>query len=69
MMNKRAPRRSDEEWHQIILAARASGLSDFEYCRDNSIPTSTFYRVIILLRRRRQSGILSSNCPAGTAVP
>ena len=37
MMNKRAPRRSDEEWHQIILAARASGLSDFEYCRDNSI--------------------------------
>ncbi|MGN8762221.1 hypothetical protein [Oribacterium sp. HCP3S3_B9] len=29
MMNKRAPRRSDEEWHQIILAARASGLSDF----------------------------------------
>ena len=29
MMNKRAPRRSDEEWHQILLAARASGLSDF----------------------------------------
>ena len=25
--------------------------------------------VIIPLRRRRQSGILSSNCPAGTAVP
>ena len=43
-MNKRAPRRSDEEWHQIIPAARASGLSDFEYCRNNSIPSSTFYR-------------------------
>ena len=25
--------------------------------------------LIIPLRRRRQSGILSSNCPAGTAVP
>ena len=42
MMNKRAPRHSDEERHQIILAARASGLSDFEYCRNNSIPSSTF---------------------------
>lgn len=31
MMNKSVSRRSDEEWHQIILVARASGLSDFEY--------------------------------------
>lgn len=52
MMNKRAPRRSDEEWHQIILAARASGLSDFEYCRDNGIPRSTFYRALIRLRQQ-----------------
>ena len=37
MMNKRAPRRSDEEWHQIIFVARAFGLSDFEYCGNNSI--------------------------------
>ena len=29
MMNKRTVRRSDEEWHQIILATRASGLCDF----------------------------------------
>lgn len=52
MMNKRAPRRSNEEWHQIILAARASGLSDFEYCRDNSIPRSTFYRALTRLRKQ-----------------
>ena len=52
MINKRAPRRSDEEWHQIILAARASGLSDFEYCRDNSIPRSTFYRALTRLRKQ-----------------
>ena len=51
-MNKRAPRRSDEEWQQIILAARASGLSDFEYCRDNGIPRSTFYRALIRLRNQ-----------------
>lgn len=50
-MNKRVPRRSDEEWHQIILAAGASGLSDFEYCRNNSIPSSTFYRALARLRQ------------------
>ena len=52
MMNKRAPRRSNEEWHQIILAARASGLSDVEYCRNNSIPSSTFYRALARLRQQ-----------------
>lgn len=52
MMNKRAPRHSDEERHQIILAARASGLSDFEYCRNNSIPSSTFYRALARLRQQ-----------------
>ena len=51
-MNKRSPRRSDEEWHQIILAARASGLSDFEYCRDNGIPRSSFYRALTRLRKQ-----------------
>ena len=52
MMNKRAAHRSDEEWHQIILAASASGLSDFEYCRDNSIPSSSFYRALARLRQQ-----------------
>lgn len=31
MMNKRAPRHSDKEWHQIMLDAKVYGLSDFEY--------------------------------------
>lgn len=52
MMNKRAPRRSDEEWHQIILAASASGLSDFEYCRNNSILSSIFYKALARLRQQ-----------------
>ena len=52
MMNKRAPRRSDEEWHQIILVASASGLSDFEYCRNNSIPSSIFYKALARLRQQ-----------------
>ena len=34
-MNKRVPRTSDEEWQQIIIVARTSYLSDFEYCRNS----------------------------------
>ena len=49
-MSKRAHHRSDEEWHQIILAARSSGLNDFEYCRSNGIPRSTSYRALARLR-------------------
>ena len=49
-MSKRAHHRSDEEWHRIILAARSSGLNDFEYCRSNGIPHSTFYRALARLR-------------------
>ena len=50
MMSKRAHHRSDEEWHQVILAARSSGLNNFEYCRSNGIPRSTFYRALARLR-------------------
>ena len=64
MMNKRAPRRSDEEWHQIILVARASGLSDFEYCRNNSIPSSSFYRVNITVQMYPCSEGTDTDSPA-----
>ncbi len=50
-MSKRAPRRSDEEWRQIILEARSCGSSDFEYCKSHGIPHSTFYRALSRLRR------------------
>lgn len=46
MINKRVPHTSDEEWHQIILATRSSGLSDFEYCRNNNILSNTVYRAL-----------------------
>lgn len=52
MMNRHAAHRSDEEWHQIILAARTSGLNDLEYCRTNDIPRSTFYRALARLRQK-----------------
>lgn len=51
-MSKRAPRRSNEEWRQIILEARSCGGSDFEYCRSHGIPHSTFYRALSRLRQQ-----------------
>ena len=51
-MGKRAPRRSIEEWRQIILEARASGLSDYEYCRNKGIASSSFYRALSALRQQ-----------------
>ena len=50
MMSKRAPRRFIEEWRQIILESRASGLSDYEYCRNKGIASSSFYRALSVLR-------------------
>lgn len=40
---KRHPRRSDDEWVQLITDCRTSGLSDIAWCRENKIGTSTFY--------------------------
>ena len=50
-MSKRAPRRSDEEWRQIILEARSCGSSYFEYCKSHGISHSTFYRALARLRQ------------------
>ena len=51
-MSKRAPRRSIEEWRQIILEARASGLSDYAYCKNKGIASSSFYRALSALRQQ-----------------
>ena len=61
-MNTRAKKRTAEEWRQIILEARNSGMSDFEYCRINTIPPGTFYRAIKRLRK------LSCDIPFGVVT-
>ena len=35
---------TDAEWEEIICQCKASGLSDWQWCRDNGISTSSFYR-------------------------
>ena len=49
---KRHPRRSDEEWLNIIHECRTSGLSDKTWCEEHHIHTSKFYYHIRRLRAK-----------------
>jgi len=50
-MNKRHPRRTDEEWLNLIQECRSSGLSDKCWCEEHHISTSNFYYQIRRLRK------------------
>ena len=39
-MATRQPRRSDQEWFDLIMECRQSGLSDKAWCEEHGIPTS-----------------------------
>lgn len=43
---------TERKWFNQIQAARSSGLTDWEWCQQNNIPTSTFYYHIRKLRNR-----------------
>lgn len=47
----RAKIRSDEEWMALITSCRQSGLSDYAWCANNGIPSSSFYKAIHRLRK------------------
>lgn len=49
---KRHPRRSDEEWLNIIKECRTSGLCDKAWCEDHGIQPSKFYYHIRRLRAK-----------------
>ena len=42
--------RSNDEWLSLITACRSSGLSDRDWCRNNGIAPSSFYKAISRLR-------------------
>lgn len=49
-MTKRHPRRTDEEWMNLIQECRTSGLTDKEWCKEHKIHSSNFYYHIRRLR-------------------
>ena len=54
MLNPRkvSPSRSDEEWYNLIMNCRKSGMSDAQFCRANGIATSTLSCAIKRLRAK-----------------
>ena len=51
-MNKRNPRRTDEDWLKLIQECRSSGLSDKYWCEQHHIHPSNFYYHIKRLRNK-----------------
>ena len=41
---------SDEQWMDVIQTCRNSGLSDYQWCAENDIAVSTFYKYASKLR-------------------
>lgn len=51
-MKQRQPRRSDQEWMNLIQECRSSGLSDRTWCEEHHIQPSSFYYHIRRLRKQ-----------------
>ena len=51
-MATRQVRRSDQEWLDLIMECRQSGLSDKAWCLEHDIPPSTFYNAVTRLRMK-----------------
>lgn len=51
-MSKRNPRRTDEDWLNLIQECRSSGLSDKYWCEQHHIHPSNFYYHIKRLRNK-----------------
>ncbi len=52
MTKYRAPRRSQEEWLQLIMECRNSGMTDRTWCEQHGILVSSFYNAVKRLRRK-----------------
>ena len=51
-MRTLSPRRTDQEWMDLIVECRKSGLSDRAWCQEHGIPSTTFYYHIKQLREK-----------------
>lgn len=52
MTRSRAPRRSQEEWLQLIMECRSSGMTDRTWCEQHGILVSSFYNAVKRLRKK-----------------
>lgn len=51
MSDKRAPRRSLDDWMELVTECRQSGLTDAAWCEAQGISPSCFYNAVSRLRK------------------
>ena len=52
MSDKRAPRRSLDDWMELVTECRQSGLTDAAWCKAQGISPSCFYNAVSRLRKK-----------------
>ena len=52
MSSKRTPGRSLDEWMELVIQCRQSGLSDAAWCSEHGLSPSCFYNAVTRLRKR-----------------
>ena len=52
MSDKRAPRRSLDDWMELVTECRQSGLTDAAWCNAHGISPSCFYNAVTRLRKK-----------------
>lgn len=57
-----------EEQIRLIMECRQSGLSDYQWCRQQGIKPGTFYNWVTKLRKRGYTFPDSQSKPTGTAI-
>ena len=65
MSSKRAPGRSLDEWMELVIQCRQSGLIDAAWCNEHGISPSCFYNAVTRLRKKA----CQIPEPAGKPVP
>lgn len=52
MSSKRAPGRSLDEWMELVIQCRQSGLTDAAWCNEHGISPNCFYNAVTRLRKK-----------------
>lgn len=52
MSDKRSPRRSLDDWMELVTECRQSGLTDAAWCETQGISPSCFYNAVSRLRKK-----------------
>ncbi len=62
MTDKRRKNTTKSERYQLIMECRSSGCSDAQWCKEQGIPASTFYRWISDLRKTGIYVVINYSC-------